>query len=65
MRADGSDNKRLTKMNSDPGNLENSGKLKVAGTAAISPGGDFMLGDVQTSLTKQTGMVLVVRFTCR
>jgi hypothetical protein len=64
MRADGSDNKRLTSMNFDPGNPENTGKLRVAGTVAISPGGDFMLGDVQTSLAKQAGMILVVRFTC-
>jgi hypothetical protein len=39
MRTDGSNNKRLTSMNSDPGNPENNGKLKIAGTAAISPGG--------------------------
>ena len=64
MRIDGSDNKRLTEMNSDAGNAENTGKLRVAGTVAFSPKGDFMLGDVQTSLARQTGMVLVVRFRC-
>jgi hypothetical protein len=64
MRADGSDNKRLTSMNTDPGNPEDIGKLRVAGTVAISPDGGFMLGDVQTSLARQTGMDLVVRFTC-
>jgi hypothetical protein len=36
----------------------------VATTVAISPGGDFMLGDVQDNLVRQTGLVRTVRFTC-
>ena len=36
----------------------------VAGTVAVSPAGDFMLGDVQNSLVRQTGLVKLVRFGC-
>ena len=65
MRPDGSGTKRLTKMNlnakSDP---ENAGYPQVATTVAISPSGDFMLGDVQTKLAKQNGMSLFVRLVC-
>jgi hypothetical protein len=44
-------------------NPENAGVMQVAGTVAISPSGDFMLGDVQDDLVKQTGLVRVVHFT--
>lgn len=58
--------KRLTTMNVNrPDNPENSGKMQVAGTVAVSPSGEFMLGDVQDSLVKQTGYERLVRFTCR
>jgi hypothetical protein len=36
----------------------------VAGTVAVSPAGDFMLGDVQDRLVRQTGLVKLVRFGC-
>ncbi len=65
MRIDGIHFKRLTSMNRERGNPENNDKLAVAGTVAVSPDGTFMLGDVQDSLTKQTGLVKVVRFTCK
>jgi Tol biopolymer transport system component len=66
MKPDGSDAKRLTEMNvRRRNNPENAGFMQVAGTVAISPSGDFMLGDVQDSLVKQTGLVRVVRFACR
>jgi hypothetical protein len=45
-------------------NSENAGTMLVAGTVSISPSGDFMLGDLQDSLVKQTGMVKVVHFVC-
>jgi len=45
-------------------NPENAGFMQVAGRIAVSPSGDFMLGDVQDDLLKQTGFVRVVRFTC-
>jgi hypothetical protein len=65
MRTDGSDVKRLTQMNINrKDNPENAGYYQVAGTVAVSPSGDFMLGDVQDSLTKQTGMIRIVRLTC-
>jgi hypothetical protein len=65
MRLNGSGAKRLTTMNlRRAGNPENTNQMQVAGTVAISPSGDFMLGDVQDSLTKQTGSVKMVRFTC-
>jgi hypothetical protein len=38
--------------------------MQVAGTVTVSPDGDSMLGDIQDSLTKQTGMVRSVRFIC-
>jgi Tol biopolymer transport system component len=66
MRADGRDRKRLTTMNVNRrDNPENSGVMLVAGTVAISPAGDFMLGDVQDSLIRQTGLVKRVRFSCQ
>ncbi len=65
MRLDGTGAKRLTSMNVDAGNPENTRRLMVAGTVAVSPAGDFMLGDVQDSLVKQTGLVKVVRFVCK
>ena len=46
------------------GNPQNTGKMLVAGTVAVSPSGDFMLGDVQDSLVRQTGLVKLVRFSC-
>jgi hypothetical protein len=45
-------------------NPQDSGSMQVAGTVAASPTGTFMLGDVQDSLVKQTGLVRVVHFTC-
>jgi Tol biopolymer transport system component len=62
MRLDGTGVKRLTTMNVN-GSPEYTGALQVACAMAISPTGDFFYGDVQDSLTKQTGMVRVVRFT--
>ncbi|HEY1874595.1 MAG TPA: hypothetical protein VGG67_09365 [Steroidobacteraceae bacterium] len=65
MRSDGRDGKRLTRMNVNrKGNRQNTGKMLVAGTVAVSPTGDFMLGDVQDSLVRQTGLVKLVRFGC-
>jgi Tol biopolymer transport system component len=65
MRADGSERKRLSTMNVNrKDNPENAGVMQVAGTVAVSPAGDFLLGDVQDSLLKQTGQVRVVRFVC-
>lgn len=65
MKPDGGAAKRLTTMNVNRrDNPENSGKPLVAGTVAVSPSGDFMLGDLQDSLTRQTGLEKVVRFTC-
>ncbi len=65
MRLDGTGMKRLTEMNlnlkSDP---ENQGIPQVATTVAMSPHGDFMLGDVQLSLAKQSGLSRVVHLTC-
>jgi len=66
MRTDGSGVKRLTTMNvNHKDNPENAGYMQVACTVAVSPSGDFMLGDVQDSVAKQTGMIRIVRFTCR
>ena len=66
MRLDGSGVKRLTTMNVNRrDNPENTGHMQVAGTVAVSPSGDFMLGDVQDNLVKQTGSIKIVRFTCR
>ena len=65
MRPDGQDDKRLTRMNVNrKSNPQNTGKMLVAGTVAVSPAGDFMLGDVQDSLVHQTGLVKLVRFSC-
>jgi Tol biopolymer transport system component len=64
-RSDGGATKRLTTMNVNrKSNPENAGTLQVAGTVAVSPKGDFMLGDVQDHLLRQTGLIKVVRFTC-
>jgi Tol biopolymer transport system component len=66
MRLDGSGAKRLTTMNvNDKSNPEDAGVVQVAVTVAVSPTGDFMLGDVQDNLARQTGFVRVVRFVCR
>ncbi len=65
MRLDGGGAKRLTTMNvNDKNNPQNAGVALVAGTVSVSPAGDSMLGDVQDSLVKQTGLVKVVRFVC-
>jgi hypothetical protein len=66
MRPDGRDAKRLTTMNVNrKDNPQNAGTMLVAGTVAVSPSGDYLLGDLQDSLIKQTGLVKVVRFACR
>jgi hypothetical protein len=65
VRLDGSGTKRLTQMNiRQRGNPEDSGVMQVATTVSVSPAGDFMLGDVQDSLVRQTGLLRRVRFTC-
>jgi len=65
MRSDGRDAKRLTRMNVNrKDNAQNTGTMLVAGTVAVSPSGDYMRGDVQDSLVRQTGLVKVVRFMC-
>jgi hypothetical protein len=66
VRLDGSGTKRLTQMNiRQRGNPEDNGTMQVATTVSISPSGDFMLGDIQDSLVRQTGLLRRVRFTCR
>lgn len=55
--------KRLTSMNVSEDDLEYQGAPRVACTVAISPTGDYMLGDVQDNLARQTGMVIRVTFT--
>ena len=66
MRPDGSGKKRLTTMNVNRAdNPENTGHMQVAGTVAVSPSGNSMLGDVQDNLAKQTGSIRIVRFTCQ
>jgi hypothetical protein len=66
MRLDGSGVKRLTYMNINrPDNPENAGFMQVATTVAINRTGDMMLGDVQDSLVKQTGLIRVVHLVCR
>jgi Tol biopolymer transport system component len=66
MHLDGSNVKRLTRMNvRGADNPENAGYMQVAGRVAVSPSGEFMLGDVQDSLVKQTGFVRVIHFSCR
>ena len=63
MRTDGSEVKRLTTMNVNrKDNPENAGYRQVACTVAISPSGEFMLGDVQDNLARQTGMIRIVHF---
>ena len=58
--------KRLTTMNVNRSdNPENTGHMQVAGTVAVSPSGNFMLGDVQDNLVKQTGSIKIVHFTCQ
>jgi len=65
MRTDGSGLKRLTKMNVNrKDNPENAGYMQVASTVAVGPSGDLMLGDVQDSVAKKTGMIRRVHFTC-
>jgi Tol biopolymer transport system component len=65
VRTDGTGEKRLTYMNIHArDNPQDNGHTLTAITSAISPQGDFMLADVQDSLTRQTGYVRVVRFTC-
>jgi Tol biopolymer transport system component len=65
MKTDGSQAKRLTSMNvRRKDNPHNMGSMQVAGTVTVSPDGTYMLGDIQDSLTKQTGLVRSVRFTC-
>ena len=64
MRTDGSAAKRLTTMNVNrKDNPENAGRMQIGCTVAISPSGDFMLGDVQDDVGKQTGSIRVVHFT--
>ncbi len=66
MNAAGGDARRLSTMNlRGAGNLENFGGPRFAGTVAVAPGGDFMYGDVQDDIAKQTGLSLEVHFTCR
>ncbi len=66
MRVDGTGNKRLSTMNVDrKDNPENQGEPRWAITVSVSPTGDYMLGDMQDSLVKQTGLVKIVRFTCQ
>jgi Tol biopolymer transport system component len=65
MKLDGSGTKRLTVMNVNrKDNPQNAGHRQVATTVAVSPAGDFMLGDVQDSIVRQTGLVRVIRFIC-
>jgi hypothetical protein len=46
-------------------NPHNMGSMQVAGTVTVSPDGSRLLGDIQDSLTKQTGLIRSVRFTCQ
>lgn len=65
MRTDGSGVKRLTKMNVNRKDYsENAGYMQVACTVAVGPSGDLMLGDVQDSVAKQTGMIRRVHVSC-
>jgi hypothetical protein len=65
VKADGTGTKRLSYMNihrkDNPEALPNT---VTAITVAVSPGGDYMLGDVQDSLVHQTGFSMRVYFTC-
>jgi hypothetical protein len=63
VRLDGSGTKRLTFMNiKASNNPQSTGVPQVACTIAPSPDGTWFLGDVQNSLTKQTGYTRLVRF---
>ncbi len=65
MRVDGGGAKRLTRMNAEPvDNPQHMQSMQVAGTVAISPTGEFMLGDTQDSLVRQTGLTWRVHFVC-
>ena len=65
MHLDGSGAKRLTKMNvRATDNPQNAGDMRVATTVSVSPSGEFVLGDMQDSLVRQTGLVKIVRFVC-
>ncbi len=66
VRPDGTGTKRLSFMNVlQAGNAEAfEGSPITATTVAVSPRGDYMLGDVQDSLVHQTGYSMLVRFTC-
>jgi Tol biopolymer transport system component len=56
---------RLSTMNlRTPGNPENFGGPRFAGTVAVGPTGEFFLGDVQDNIAKQTGSSLVVHLVC-
>ncbi|HMK89757.1 MAG TPA: hypothetical protein VK446_09020 [Methylocystis sp.] len=65
MKADGSAAKRLTTMN---GPRENNPEFVeeplIATGVTTSPAGDYLLGDVQDSLLKQTGFVIGLRLLC-
>ena len=66
MRLDGSGNKRLTWMNTlVRANPEYSPVPLIAVKATVSPTGEFFLGDIEDSLTRQSGFVKAVRFTCK
>jgi Tol biopolymer transport system component len=65
MRLDGSGNKRLTWMNTlSSSNPEHSPVPMIAVKPTLSPTGDFFLGDIEDSITRQSGFVKAVRFTC-
>ena len=65
MRLDGSGNKRLTWMNAVlPSNRERSPEPLVAVKATPSPAGNSFLGDVEDSITRQSGFVRIVHLTC-
>ena len=65
MRLDGSGAKRLTRMNVNTAdNPQNAHDMRVATTVAPGPSGAFVLGDMQDSLVRQTGLVKIVRFVC-
>jgi len=63
MRGDGTGLKRLTTMDVK-GSAEDTGAPQVATTVAPSPTGDWMLGDVQYNIAKQTGDTKRIHFTC-
>jgi hypothetical protein len=66
MRLDGSGNKRLTWMNAlVRANPEYSLVPLIAVKPTLSPTGEFFLGDIEDSLTRQSGFVRAVRFTCK